>query len=44
MPTKTDAKNLYKSIQIAEEFPSVADLPEVLKIRHYEKISDIFWN
>ena len=31
-------------VEIAEEFPSVADLPEILKIRHYEKISDTFWN
>ena len=30
--------------EIAEEFPSVEDLPKILKIRHYEKISDTFWN
>lgn len=29
--------------EIVEEFPSVDDLPEVLKQRHYEKISDPFW-
>ena len=30
-------------LEIAEEFPSVAELPEILKLRHYEKISDSFW-
>ena len=30
--------------EIAQEFPSVDDTPEVLKKRHYEKISDPFWN
>ena len=30
-------------VEIAEEFPSVAELPEILKLRHYEKISDSFW-
>jgi len=30
-------------VEIAEEFPSVAELPEILKSRHYEKISDSFW-
>lgn len=30
-------------VEIAEEFPSVADLPEILKSRHYEKISNEFW-
>ena len=29
--------------EIAEEFPSVDDVPEVLKKRHYERISDPFW-
>ena len=29
--------------EIAEEFPSVEELPEVLKNRHYEKITDSFW-
>lgn len=29
--------------EIAEEFPSVDSLPDVLKRRHYEKISDPFW-
>lgn len=29
--------------EIAEEFPSVNEMPEVLKERHYEKISDDFW-
>ena len=31
-------------IEIAEEFPSVAELPEILTARHYEKISNEFWN
>lgn len=30
-------------VEIAEEFPSVSELPEILKLRHYEKISDSFW-
>lgn len=30
--------------EIAEEFPSVDSLPEMLKIRHYEKITDPFWS
>ena len=30
-------------IEIAEEFPSVIDLPEILKSRHYEKIFNDFW-
>ena len=30
-------------LEIAEEFPSVAELPEILSARHYEKISDTFW-
>ena len=30
--------------EIAEEFPSVTDLPEALKSRHYETITDLFWN
>ena len=29
--------------EIAQEFPSVDDIPEVLKKRHYEAISDPFW-
>lgn len=29
--------------EIAEEFPSVEDVPEILKSRHYENISDPFW-
>ena len=29
--------------EISEEFPSVAELPEILKARHYEKILDDFW-
>ena len=30
--------------EISEEFPSVSDLPKVLKSRHYENISNPFWN
>ena len=30
-------------IEIAEEFPSVAELPEILKSRRYEKIFNDFW-
>ena len=29
--------------EIAEEFPSVAELPEILSSRHYEKIFNDFW-
>lgn len=29
--------------EIAEEFPSVTDLPDILKSRHYENITDSFW-
>lgn len=29
--------------EIAEEFPSVDSIPDILKNRHYEKISDSFW-
>lgn len=29
--------------EIAEEFPSVTDLPELLKSRHYENIENPFW-
>lgn len=29
--------------EIAEEFPSVGNTPEVIKKRHYELISDSFW-
>lgn len=29
--------------EIAEEFPSVDTVPDILKNRHYEKISDPFW-
>ena len=29
--------------EIAEEFPSVTDLPDMLKSRHYENITDSFW-
>lgn len=29
--------------EIAEEFPSVDNTPEVLKNRHYERLSDPFW-
>lgn len=29
--------------EIAEEFPSVTDLPEALKSRHYENIRNPFW-
>ena len=31
-------------LEIAEEFPSVAELPEILTARHYEKIFNKFWN
>ena len=30
--------------EIAEEFPSVAELPKVLTARHYEKIFNEFWD
>lgn len=29
--------------EIVEEFPSVDDVPDILKDRHYENISDPFW-
>ena len=29
--------------EIAEEFPSVDDLPDVLKNRHYECVVDAYW-
>ncbi|WP_421781084.1 HaeII family restriction endonuclease [Gardnerella sp. DNF01195] len=29
--------------EIAEEFPSVDSIPDILKNRHYDKISDSFW-
>ena len=29
--------------EIAEEFPSVDNTPEIIKERHYELISDPFW-
>lgn len=29
--------------EIAEEFPSINDLPDILKNRHYEMISNEFW-
>lgn len=29
--------------EIADEFPSVADIPDVIKDRHYENITDPFW-
>lgn len=29
--------------EIAEEFPSVNNIPNIIKERHYEKISDPFW-
>lgn len=29
--------------EIAEEFPSVDNTPEIIKERHYERISDPFW-
>lgn len=29
--------------EIVEEFPSVDNIPDILKGRHYEKISDPFW-
>ena len=29
--------------EIAEEFPSVTDLPNILKSRHYEDIENLFW-
>ena len=29
--------------EIAEEFPSVDNTPDILKDRHYELISDPFW-
>ena len=29
--------------EIAEEFPSIIDLPDMLKSRHYENITDSFW-
>ncbi len=29
--------------QIADEFPSVNSIPNILKERHYENISDSFW-
>lgn len=31
------------SEEIQHEFPSVSDLPEIIKQRHYEKISNDFW-
>lgn len=31
-------------VEIAEEFPAVAELPEILTARHYEKIFNEFWN
>lgn len=30
--------------EIAEEFPAVTDLPDILKLRHYENITDSFWS
>lgn len=30
--------------EIAEEFPSVDSIPDILKNRHYENISDPFWS
>lgn len=30
--------------EIAEEFPSVDNIPDILKNRHYENISDPFWS
>lgn len=29
--------------EIAEEFPSITNLPDILKSRHYENITDSFW-
>ncbi len=29
--------------EIAEEFPSVDKIPEIIKKRHYERVSDSFW-
>jgi hypothetical protein len=29
--------------EIANEFPSVDDTPQILKIRKYERINDDFW-
>ena len=29
--------------EIAEEFPSVNEQPEIIRDRHYENISDVFW-
>lgn len=31
------------SNEITEEFPSVDDVPDIIKCRHYENISDSFW-
>lgn len=38
--------NLIKCLckEIAQEFPSVDTIPDVLKDRHYENISDTFWS
>ena len=30
--------------EIAEEFPSVDNTPDIIKSRHYEKIKDKFWS
>lgn len=39
------AKPLLQSLaeEISLEFPSVNNIPEVLSKRHYERVSDIFW-
>lgn len=30
--------------EITEEFPSIEELPEMLKARHYETVQDLFWS
>ena len=37
--------NLIKCLceEIAQEFPSVDETPDILKDRHYENINDTFW-
>jgi type II restriction enzyme len=42
--TSIGDKLLYTlAAEIAEEFPSVDNIPQILKDRHYELISDTFW-
>lgn len=43
--TKVGEKLLFCLAQeIAEEFPSVDNTPDIIKSRHYEKIKDKFWS